>query len=166
MDNTAQEKIVNILKEKFESEILSVEAPYNFLTVNLKKEQIIDIIRYLYNHEEARFQYLTTLCGIHYPETNQIAIMYQLHSLENNWRIRLKIFLSADNPVTPTLNTLFSAANWMERETYDFYGVKFTGHPDLRRILNVEDMIIFPMRKEYPLEDQTREDKKDFMFGR
>lgn len=166
MDSTVQEKIVNILKEKFGSEILSVETPYNFLTFNLKQEHIIEIIRYLYNHSEAKFQYLTTLCGIHYPDVKQIAIMYQLHSLENNWRIRLKIFLPEENTVTPTLTTVFSAANWMERETYDFFGVKFTGHPDLRRILNVEDMIIHPLRKEYPLEDQTREDKKDYMFGR
>jgi NADH-quinone oxidoreductase subunit C len=166
MDSTVQEKVVNILKERFESEILSVETPYNFLTINLKQENIIEIIRYLYSHPEARFQYLTTLCGIHFPDVKQIAIMYQLHSLTHNWRIRLKIYLPEDNAVTPTLTTLFSAANWMERETYDFFGVKFTGHPDLRRILNVEDMIMFPMRKEFPLEDQTREDKKDFMFGR
>lgn len=166
MDSTVQEKIVNILKEKFESEILSVENPYNFLTINLKKEKIIEIIQFLYNHNQARFQYLTTLCGIHYPEVKQIAIMYQLHSLTQNWRIRLKIYLPEEDPVTPTLTNVFSAANWLERETYDFFGVKFTGHPDLRRILNVEDMIIFPMRKEYPLEDQTREDKSDKMFGR
>jgi NADH-quinone oxidoreductase subunit C len=166
MDSTAQEKVVNILKEKFEGEILSVETPYNFLTINLKKDNIVEIIRYLYSHNEAQFQYLTTLCGIHYPDVNQIAVMYQLHSLVNNWRIRLKIFLPADNAVTPTLTPVFSAANWMERETYDFFGVKFTGHPDLRRILNVEEMIIFPLRKEYPLEDQTREDKPDYMFGR
>lgn len=166
MDSTVQEKIVNILKENFEGEILSVETPYNFLTINLKKEKIIDIIQYLYQHSEGQFQYLTTLCGIHYPDVNQIAVMYQLHSLVNNWRVRLKIFLPADNAVTPTLTTVFSAANWMERETWDFYGVKFTGHPDLRRILNVEDMIIHPLRKEYPLEDQTREDKTDYMFGR
>jgi NADH-quinone oxidoreductase subunit C len=166
MDSTVHEKIVNIIKGKFESDILSVESPYNFLTINLKSENIIGIIRFLYDHPEAKFQYLTTLCGIHYPDQKQIAIMYQLHSLTNNWRLRLKIYLPEENPVTPTLTTVFSGANWMERETYDFFGVKFTGHPDLRRILNVDDMIIFPMRKEYPLEDQTREDKKDFMFGR
>ena len=166
MDSALQEKIVNIIREKFEGEILSVENPYNFLTINLKKEKIIDIIRYLYDNNQARFQYLTTLCGIHYPEAKQIAIMYQLHSLINNWRIRLKIYLPEENPVTPTLTSIFAAANWMERETYDFFGVKFTGHPDLRRILNVEDMIIFPMRKEYPLEDQVRGDKNDEMFGR
>jgi NADH-quinone oxidoreductase subunit C len=166
MDSTTQEKVVNIIKEKFEGDILSVETPYNFLTINLKQENIIEIIRHLYNHPELQFQYLTTLCGIHLPDVKQIAIMYQLHSLTNNFRMRLKIYLPEENPVTPTLTTLFPAANWMERETYDFFGVKFTGHPDLRRILNVDDMIIFPLRKEYPLEDQTREDKKDFMFGR
>lgn len=166
MDSAVHEKVVNIIKEKFEPEILSVETPYDFLTVHLKKEKIIEIIQYLYDHQEAQFRYLTTLCGIHYPEAEQIAVMYQLHSLVNNWRIRLKIFLPAENPVTPTLTTIFSGANWMERETYDFFGVKFTGHPDLRRILNVEDMVIFPLRKEYPMEDQTREDKKDYMFGR
>jgi NADH-quinone oxidoreductase subunit C len=166
MDSAVQEKIVNIIKEKFEGEILSVENPYNFLTINLKKEKIIDIIRYLYDNNQARFQYLTALCGIHYPEVKQIAIMYQLHSLTRNWRIRLKIYLPEENPVTPTLTTVFAAANWLERETYDFFGVKFTGHPDLRRILNVDEMIIFPLRKEYPLEDQVRGDKKDEMFGR
>jgi NADH-quinone oxidoreductase subunit C len=166
MDTTIQEQIVNIIREKFESDILSVESPYNFLTINLKPENVVGLIRYLYDHPVAKFQYLTTLCGIHYAEAKQIAVMYQLHSLVNNWKLRIKIFLPEDNAVTPTLTTVFSAANWMERETYDFFGVKFLGHPDLRRILNVEDMIIFPMRKEYPLEDQTREDKEDFMFGR
>lgn len=166
MDSVTQEKVVNIIKEKYEAEIISVESPYNFLTINLKSDKIIEIIKYLYDHNIGRFQYLTTLCGIHYPDAKQIAIMYQLHSLTTNWRVRLKIFLPEENPVVPTLTGVFSGANWMERETYDFFGVKFTGHPDLRRILNVEDMIIFPLRKEYPLEDQTREDKKDFMFGR
>lgn len=165
MDNT-HEAIIGIIKEKFESEILSVEAPYDFLTVHVKKEKIIDLIRFLNDHPVAKFQFLTTLCGIHYPEQKQIAVMYQLHSLTNNWRLRIKIYLPEENPVTPTLTPVFSGANWMERETYDFFGVVFTGHPDLRRILNVEDMIIFPMRKEYPLEDQTREDKNDLMFGR
>jgi NADH-quinone oxidoreductase subunit C len=93
-------------------------------------------------------------------------MVYQLHNLVTNQRIRLKIFLSADNPTTPTLTTVFSAANWMEREAYDFFGVISTRHPNLKRILNVDDMLIFPMRKEYPLEDQTREDKDDLMFGR
>ncbi len=139
---------------------------YDFPVITIKKDWIVEIIQHLYNHPQTKFQFLTTLCGIHYPDQNQIAVMYQLHNLETNQRFRLKIYLPAENPEVPTISHIFSAANWMERETYDFFGVIFTGHPNLKRILNVDEMIIFPMRKEYPLEDQTREDKNDTMFGR
>ena len=166
MEASAQEKIINSLKEKYEGEILHIETPYDFLTITLKKEKITEVIRYLYDNPDTKFQYLTSLAGVHFPDLNQIAVVYQLHNLMTNQRLRLKTFLPVDNPVTDTLTSVFPAANWMERETYDFYGVNFKGHPDLRRILNVDDMIIFPMRKEYPLEDQTRDDKNDSMFGR
>lgn len=163
---TEHDKLISILKEKYEGEILHIDTPYNFLTITLKKEKIIEVIQYLYSHSETQFQYLTTLCGIHYPDLKQIAVMYQFRNLVKNLQIRLKIYLPEENPVTPTLTTVFAGANWMERETYDFYGVIFEGHPNLKRILNVDEMIIFPMRKEYPLEDQTREDKNNAMFGR
>ena len=146
--------------------MLQLETPYQFLTISLKQDKITEIIRFLYDHPEAKFQYLTTLFGIHYPDKNQIALVYQLHSLTNNLRMRLKIFLPAEKPEAKTITNIFAGANWMERETFDFFGVIFQGHPNLKRILNVEEMIIFPMRKEYPLEDQTREDKNDAMFGR
>ncbi len=166
MEAAAQEKLISVINEKFEGEIIEARMDMDFFTFILKKEKIVDIIRHLYNHEETRFQYLTTMFAVHYPDQNQIAMVYQLHNLSANQRIRLKVFLPADNPSTPTLTTVFSAANWMEREAYDFFGVISQGHPNLKRILNVEDMLIFPMRKEYPLEDQTREDKNDLMFGR
>ena len=160
------ERIIEVLKEKYEDQVLGIDSPYDFLTVSLKQEKIVEIIQYLYDHPDTRFQFLTTLCGIHYPEQNSIAVMYQLHNMVTNFRIRLKIFLPESNPVTGTITTIFLGANWMERETYDFYGVLFEGHPNLKRILNVEDMLMFPMRKEFPLEDQVREDKSDKMFGR
>jgi len=81
-------------------------------------------------------------------------------------RVRFKIFTDINQPDIYTATGLFSAANWLERETYDFYGVNFVGHPNLKRILNVDEMDYFPMRKEYPLEDSTRIDKDDEMFGR
>lgn len=166
MEVADQDKVLTVLKEKFGDEILHVETPYNFLTVVLRKEKIVEIIRYLYDHPDTKFQYLTSIGGIHYPDLKQIAVMYQLHNLHTNHRIRLKIYLPEENSVTQTISPIFAGANWMERETYDFYGVIFEGHPNLKRILNVDDMVIFPMRKEYPLEDQTREDKNDDMFGR
>ncbi|MBS1490566.1 MAG: NADH-quinone oxidoreductase subunit C [Bacteroidetes bacterium] len=166
MEAGVQEKIISVINEKFEDEIIESGMIRDFFTIVLKKEKIADIIHHLYHHTETRFQFLTTLCGIHYPDQNQIAVMYQLHNLHTNQRVRLKVYLSAVRPEVNTLTTVFAGANWMERETYDFFGVRFIGHPNLKRILNVEDMIIHPLRKEYPLEDQTREDKSDLMFGR
>lgn len=159
----SQEELVNLIKEKFEGEVVLVEQLYDFLTITLKRDRIIEVIQFLY---ETKFQFLTTLFAVHFPEQNSLALVYQLHNLYSNERVRLKIYLPAENPVAPTLTNVFAAANWMERETYDFFGVTFEGHPNLKRILNVDDMIIFPMRKEYPLEDQTRDDKRDDMFGR
>ena len=166
MSPADQEKILGVLKEKFEDQVLQSGMNYDFFTIVLKKEKIKDIIQHLYSHPETKFQYLTTLCGIHYPDQKQIAVMYQLHNLQSNQRVRLKTFMPEDHAVTTTITDIFAGANWMERETYDFFGVNFKGHPNLKRILNVEEMTIFPLRKEYPLEDQTREDKSDKMFGR
>jgi len=92
--------------------------------------------------------------------------VYHLHNLIANCRIRFKIFAPIEKPDVLTATTLFSSANWQEREAYDFYGVNFVGHPNLIRIQNVEEMDYFPQRKEFPLEDQTRIDKDDEMFGR
>lgn len=166
MEVAGQQKIISVINENFDGEILQFEMLYDFFTITLKKDKIVDIIDHLYHHPSAKFQYLTTLCGIHYPDQKEIAIMYQLHNLVKNIEVRLKIYLPDENPTVATLTPVFAAANWLERETYDFFGVIFLGHPNLKRILNVEEMIIFPMRKEYPLEDQTREDKNDTMFGR
>lgn len=166
MDVEQQDKILSVLGEKYADQVLHAGMAYDFFTVTLKKDKIVEVIRELYHHPEMQFQYLTTLCGIHYPELEQIAIMYQLHNLYTNVRVRLKIYLPVTSPTVPTLTPVFASANWMERETYDFYGVIFEGHPNLKRILNVDEMIIFPMRKEYPLEDQVRQDKNDSMFGR
>lgn len=155
-----------MLRERFGADIIASDIRYGMPTISVNRAVVTGVIRFLYDHQVLQYRYLTTLCAIHYPTGHQIVVMYQLHSLVNNERIRLTISLPEDKPETPTITDIFAGANWMERETYDFYGVIFTGHPDLRRILNVEDMVIFPLRKEYPLEDQTREDKVDEMFGR
>jgi NADH-quinone oxidoreductase subunit C len=105
---------------------------------------------------------------VNFPESanRELAVVYHLHNLVENTRIRFKVFAPIATPDVFTATQLFSSANWMERETYDFFGVNFVGHPNLKRILNVDEMDYFPLRKEYPLEDQTRIDKDDEMFGR
>jgi NADH-quinone oxidoreductase subunit C len=99
-------------------------------------------------------------------DEKQLGVIYHLHNLYKNQRVRIKTFFDINKPDVPTVTDLWPSSNWMERETFDFFGVKFKGHPNLKRILNVDEMDIFPLRKEYPLEDQTREDKSDKMFGR
>jgi NADH-quinone oxidoreductase subunit C len=167
MEKPTAEQIATALKEKFGDNIISQSQEYDFPVFVIKKEALVSIFRFLYDDEKFQFRYLTTACGLHFPETEQpFAMMYQLHSLVYNVRIRFKAFTSARDLEYDTLIPIFSAANWMEREAYDFFGFKFKGHPNLKKILNVEDMDYFPMRKEYALEDSTRYDKDDTLFGR
>ena len=138
------------------------------LTFVSPKDLNLKVLQFLYDDPELQFQFMTDLTAVHYPDQTgrELAIVYHLHNLVDNIRIRYKVFTDIQKPDVFTATKLFSAANWMERETYDFYGVNFVGHPNLKRILNVDEMNYFPMRKEYPLEDQTRIDKDDAMFGR
>jgi NADH-quinone oxidoreductase subunit C len=159
--------ILDKLNVAFSGCILDSQVTYNLLTITVDSEKIFDIIGFLKKDPEMNFVFLTTLCGIHYPEQElQLGVVYHLHNFEKNMRIRLKAFVSINKPELKSITSLFSSANWMERETYDFYGIIFTGHPNLKRILNVDYLDYFPLRKEYPLEDPTRKDKDDRFFGR
>ena len=156
------------LTEKFPDVVTNFEEPYGMLTFEAPKDFNLKVMQFLFDDPQLRFQFLTDLQAVHYPhfKGRELAVVYHLHNLVDNVRIRFKVFTDITQPDVYTATKLYSAANWMERETYDFYGVNFVGHPNLKRILNVDEMDYFPMRKEYPLEDQTRIDKDDEMFGR
>ena len=159
--------IVEKLKNKFGELIFNIEEPYNFLTLTVDKNNILEIVKFLKEDPDLNFSFLTDITGVHFPlPSDELGVIYHLHNLFENVRLRIKTYFPKSNPVIDSLTPLFSGANWMERETYDFYGILFTGHPNLVRILNVDDMDYFPMRKEYALEDSTRTDKDDKMFGR
>jgi NADH-quinone oxidoreductase subunit C len=167
MGKITNEELLKKINEKFDQQITVVGEPYGLLTIETSREQIIELLEFLKNDTVLQFIFLTDITAVHYPETaNPIGIIYHVHSLVNNVRIRIKVFLPAEDYHILTATTVWHGANWMERETYDFFGVIFDGHPDLRRILNVDDMTVFPMRREYPLEDPNRVDKKDYFFGR
>jgi NADH-quinone oxidoreductase subunit C len=163
---TELEQITALLITRFSNDLVRAERSYDFPNIEIKKDHVIEILRFLGEAPEAGYRFLTTLFGVHLPDSQELMVIYQLHNLGQNKRIRIKVRVPVDNPVLPSATTLFPAANWMERETFDFYGVVFQGHPNLTRILNVEDMLIHPLRKEYPLEDQVRSDKNDKQFGR
>jgi NADH-quinone oxidoreductase subunit C len=156
------------LTEQFGEQISNFEEPYGMLSFESPKDLNLKLLQFLYDDRELRFQFLTDLTAVHYPNQigRELAVVYHLHNLVDNIRIRYKVFTDIEKPDVFTATQLYAAANWMERETYDFYGINFVGHPNLKRILNVDEMNYFPMRKEYPLEDQTRIDKDDAMFGR
>lgn len=156
------------LTEKFGEQLSNFEEPYGMLTFESPKEINLKVLQFLFDDEVLQFKFMTDLCAVHYPDNTgkELAVVYHLHNLSDNIRIRFKVFTDINTPSVFTASKLFSAANWMERETYDFYGVNFVGHDNLKRILNVDEMDYFPMRKEFPLEDQTRRDKDDEMFGR
>jgi NADH-quinone oxidoreductase subunit C len=164
----SNQEVAEALLEKFGDQVYDFEEPYGLLTLSTTREEIIPILEFLKNHKTYQINFLTDLCAVHYPDNTgrEFAVVYHVHSLVHNFRVRLKVFISEADIHIPTATALYDCANWMERETYDFYGVMFDGHPNLIRILNIEEMDYFPMRKEYPLEDATREDKIDALFGR
>jgi NADH-quinone oxidoreductase subunit C len=167
MSTITNEEIIGQIAAKFGDNIITEGEPYGLLTIQTSRETIIDLLTFLKEDSVLKFGFLTDITAIHYPgQEKPIGVIYHLHSLQNNIRIRIKVFMADGDVNIPTATVLWEGANWMERETYDFFGVNFTGHPDLRRILNVDDMTVFPMRREYPLEDPNRVDKKDYFFGR
>jgi NADH-quinone oxidoreductase subunit C len=167
MSTITNEQIIGLIAAKFGDTVITEGEPYGLLTIQTGREQIIDLLTFLKEDATLKFGFLTDITAIHYPEQEkQIGVIYHLHSLQNNIRIRIKVFMADGDVHIPSATVLWEGANWMERETYDFFGVDFVGHPDLRRILNVDDMTVFPMRREYPLEDPNRVDKKDYFFGR
>jgi len=165
MAKVTNEELLLSLTTKFGEAIVPEGEPFGLLTVEVNRENIIAVLTYL--KAELNFIHLTDITAIHYPEKEkQFYVVYHIHNLVGGIRIRVKVALATADVHIPTAVNIWDGANWMERETYDFFGIQFDGHPDLRRILNVDDMTVFPMRKEYPLEDPNRIDKKDYFFGR
>ncbi|GEL10671.1 NADH dehydrogenase subunit C [Flavobacterium glycines] len=166
LENTAiQEK----LAATFAGEVFNFQQERDIFSFEINANKNTAIILFLKNDPDLRFHFLTDLCGIHYPDNpveKQFAIVYHMHNWYENKRIRIKAFINGKNPEIKTLSNIFLTSNWMERETYDFFGVNFIGHPQLKRILNMDEMTSFPMRKEFPLEDGGRTDKDDRFFGR
>ncbi len=161
------EFVLEAINREFPDAVISSSEPYGFLTLEVKKEELKKVIHHL-KESSLNFMFLTDICGIHFPDNKEkeLGVIYHLHNLQENFRIRLKSFFTKENAEVETVTDLFSGANWMERETFDFYGIKFKGHPDLRVIMNTEELGYNPLLKEYTLEDETRTDKEDAMFGR
>jgi NADH-quinone oxidoreductase subunit C len=166
MSQEVLNKVTEAINQNVHGAVESSELLYDFPVITVKKDHIHEVLAFLKSDPEMNFHFLTDLTGIQTADEKQLGVIYHLHNMVKNNRVRIKTFFDINKPEIPSATDLWPGANWMERETYDFFGVKFKGHPNLKRILNVDEMDIHPLRKEYPLEDQTREDKDDKMFGR
>lgn len=156
-------EIVNRLKDKFFSEIVDVKEFRDQVFVSLKRERILDVCRYLKDDPDIQMDYLADLCGVDYPDRkHRFEVVYTLFSMKFQHRLTIKAQITEEDPCVDSVVSLWSGANWHEREACDMYGIIFNGHPDLRRILMPEDWEGFPLRKDHPLKGRTDWEYKGF----
>ncbi len=163
-----KDKVKVALEAYLSIENLPSEVDVDFPVFLIPKDKVFNAIEFLKKDPSLSLSFLTTMFGIHYPDHlgQEFALVYQLHNMKTNERVRIRTVMAKDDLVMPSITPIFAGANWMEREAFDFYGFTFTGHPNLARILNMDEMNYHPMRKEYRLEDEGRSDKDDKYFGR
>lgn len=137
--------------EQLDSKIDSAHIEFDELTLVTNASNILPVLRFLRDDVQAQFVCLVDICGVDYPERrDRFDVVYHLLSPKQNLRLRVKLATDASSPV-PSAVDLFPAADWFEREAYDLYGILFTGHPDLRRLLTDYGFEGHPLRKDFPL---------------
>lgn len=152
------DKLLVQIKEGLGERVLNPKIALGELTIELPRDGLLEACRLLRDDAALAFEQLIDLCGVDYLEYGEgawegsrYAVVYHLLSVKHNHRIRLRVFLEDDAPVVDSVNDIWSAANWYEREAFDLYGIIFDGHPDLRRILTDYGFVGHPFRKDFPL---------------
>ena len=148
--------------------IISSEINFGQLFINIDSKNLISSILFLKTNEKCRFRQLIDITAVDYPEKEKrFKVVYLLLSHENNLRILINMNINEKTPV-PSITKIFPAANWMEREVFDMYGISFKDHPDLRRILTDYGFEGYPLRKDFPLTGHTEvrysEEKKKVIY--
>ena len=139
------------LQEEFPDEVLGTGSYRDQDWAELKPDRLVEVCRWLKDAPDAAFDYLVDVTGVHWPDDPlPMELVYHLYSYSRNDRLRLKVRVADTGPV-PSVAGIWRSAEWNERETYDMFGIRFDGHPDLRRILMPDDYTDFPLRKEFPL---------------
>lgn len=152
-------EIAELIKEQYPDDVLEINDFRNQVFLTVTKEKVKDILKYLHNDDTLSFDYLVDLCAVDYLDRKEprFEVVYNLFSIKMRHFIRIKTQLKEDTPEEPdnlsidSVVDLWRGANWHERECYDMFGIRFNGHPDLRRVLMPEDWEGFPLRKDYPL---------------
>jgi len=151
----ALQPVLTGLRERFAEHVRAVSGHRGEVTVELDRAGLVEVASWLRDHPSARFQLLADLSGTDYLKLDdrpeRLCVDYHLYSFDHNVRVRLKVRVTVEDPHVPTVTGVWPTANWHEREVYDFFGVRFDGHPNLIRILMPEDWKGYPQRKDYPL---------------
>lgn len=152
LDAPVPSRAVDILKEKYPENVIEVTYSAGEPVVRLGGERFVEIMRVLRDHPELLFDYLSNLTAVHWPErAKPFEVVYHLFSISKKHRLTLKVDV-AEGGETPTACSVWPTVNWHEREVFDLFGVRFTGHPDMTRILMPDEWNGHPLRKDYPLE--------------
>lgn len=126
-------------------------------TIVISRKLIVDVCRELLNNQQTYFDQLSCVTGIdNGPDVKTMEVIYHLYSIPYNFSLALKVLLPRDNPIVPSVAAVWKSADWLERETYDMYGIVFENHPDLRRILMPADWEGYPLRKDYSEQERYR----------
>jgi len=170
-----KEKIEERLRAAFGDAIVSVTEMLGQVSVEVKRDRIAEVCKFLKEDPELDFNYLSDLCGAdmlnfedmssrkaylaveheyrpeQVPISERFLVVYQLTSLKNKTRLRLKVKVDGEDPICPSITSVYPAANWHEREAFDMFGINFEGHPDMRRMYMPEEYEYNPLRKDFPL---------------
>jgi NADH-quinone oxidoreductase subunit C len=145
-----KDQLLNRIREFLGEDLFEVTEKYTYPLLLIRRERLHETCRFL--KEELHFIYLNDVFGTdRFTSDERFEVIYHLLSLRHHLRIFLKVRVEEESPVLPTVTDLWKSANWNEREVYDMFGIRFDGHPDLRRIYLPEDFKYFPLRKEFPL---------------
>jgi len=140
------------LKEKFSSVDFEVSDYRDELTIKFDKKFIVEICSFLKSDSELEFNFCSDITAIDWAtRKNRFAVVYNIFSMKHNFRLRLKADVDESDCSINSVSSVWKAANWQERETYDMYGIKFNNHPDLRRMYMPEEFEYYPLRKDFPL---------------
>jgi len=151
MENEALNELGEHIVSSLEQEVSSYHISFSELTVDVRTDQIVAVLTFLKRDATCNFSTLIDLCGVDYPaRSKRFEVVYHLLSLHQNQRIRVKVSTDEQTPV-PSVTEIYPAANWYEREAFDLYGILFSDHPDLRRILTDYGFTGHPLRKDFPL---------------
>ena len=145
------EQAIETIRAQFPDAIVATGSYNGQSWVELSMDSLLDVCTWIRDDPSTSFDFLVDVTAVHWPDDPQpMELVYHLQSYGRDDRLRLKVRTADTGPV-PSLSGLWSSALWNERETYDMFGIDFTGHPDLRRILMPDDYTDFPLRKEFPL---------------